>query len=791
MLATPVSSLYPGLWVLALCTLTIWFLNRWFDRVSWLDRAVYLLILSALFGRVLVAGDSLLPLDSLRGEVPFRELVATEPHGNPLHSDLLQLIAPAQGEVRRQLADGRWPLWSSRMGAGMPLLADPQAQALQPLTLAAVLFPVVSAAGVTAALRVFLALLFTGLLLRRQGLGEGPALVGSLAWGLGGFLILWLGWPLANSAVWLPAVLYALARCQDRAGRRDGLLLCAVVSGLLLSGHPETVVYVLAMATLFYLSRRRQLLRSAGTTMAAGASRRTLVSLLLALCLVSPALLPAALYAPQSLRAARLAQDAVIELPAFGTRVVARLLPLVAPNAFGNDRFVHYWGNDNINEDGSGFVGTVCLLLVVLGGSRFLGRRRGNSSESSEGLHRQEGLMWGVVAFCTLVIALPPGLPELLRHLPGGGGSRFYHRLLLPLGFSLVYLAVCELHRWQRPDWPRSGRRFRPLLALAAGGGLLAVILAWGYTNFAHPGDPALLEIFRLGWLRWQVRFLVASSGLLLLAGWSRGGKRWLSYGLAVLVAMELLLIHRPANPPSPQRLAQAVPPSIAYLQEQLARSPPGAGWRLVALGRALPANLASLYGLSDFRTAGPMAPNSVYEVATPLIVGWQGESPIYAYPEHTLYDRLAVRWVLTPPGAELPPPLRLVLRDPSGWVWQRPRPKHRVFLTPEQPSPSWRDGAAGESLDWRGRVENPVPSRLESSIYQDGGWRLLLNGRRQQSVAPQTPSVTASLPAGSHRIALIYRPPGFLLGCLLAALGWAGVFAVALSPPSGRRTAS
>lgn len=786
MLAIPVSSLYPGLWVLGLGALAAWFLNRFFDRVSWLDRAAYGLILAALFGRVLFAGDSLLPLDNLRGEVPFRHLVATEPHGNPLHSDLLQLIAPAQGEVRRQLAAGRWPLWSSRMGAGMPLLADPQAQALQPLTLAAALFSVVSAAGVTAALRVFLALLFTGLLLRRQGLGEGPALVGSLAWGLGGFLLLWLGWPLANSAVWLPAVLYALARCQDRAGRRDGLLLCAVVGSLLLSGHPETVVYVLAMATLFYLFRRRQLLRSSDARLAAGASRRTLVGLLLALCLVSPALLPAALYSPQSLRAARLAEDAAIDLPAFGTRVVARLLPLVAPNAFGNDRFVHYWGNDNINEDGSGFVGTVCLLLVVLGGLRLLWRRRGSLGELSEGLHRQEGLLWGVAGFCILVIALPPGLPELLGALPGGGGSSFYHRLLLPLGFSLVYLAVCELRRWQRP-----GRQVSRLVALAAGCALVAGLLAWGYTSFAFPGDPGRLEIFRLGWLRWQLRFLVASGGLLLLAGWTRSRKGWLPYALAALVAMELLLIHRPANPPSPLRFAQAVPPPIAYLREHLELSPPGAGWRLVAQGRSLPANLASLYGLSDLRTAGPMAPNAVYEMAAPLIAGWQGEAPIYDHPEHPLYDRLAVRWVLTPPGAELPSPLRVVLRDPSGWVWQRPQAKHRVFLTPEQPVPSWRDGAAGESLDWLGRVDNPAPRRLESSLYQDGGWRLLLNGRRQRLAESQLPFVSAQLPVGSHQVALLYRPPGFLLGCLLAALGWAGVFAVALSPPSGRRTVS
>ncbi len=812
MLATFVPDFLPGLWVLALCWLLVWALNRWFDRVSWIHSAVYLSILVALFGRVLFAGDSLLPLDNLRGEVPFRQLVATEPHGNPLQSDLLQLVAPAQAEVRRQLAHGRWPLWSSRMGAGMPLLADPQAQALQPLTLAAAVFPVAKAAGVTAALRVFLALLFTGLLLRRQALGEGAALVGSLAWGLGGFLILWLGWPLANSAAWLPAVLYAVARCQDRAGRRDGLLLSAVVSGLLLGGHPETVAYALALAGLFYFSRRRQSRRGLDADLTAagsialspvsGGGRRVLGAALLALCLTSPALLPAVLYAPQSLRAARLAQDAVSALPAAGVRAVTRLVPLVAPNAFGNDRFVHYWGNDNINEDAAGFIGTVGLLLVALGGLRWLwrgmgrmGHRTGRAPpDPSDRLYPQEGLMWAVAGFCSLVVALPPGLPESLRRLPLGSSSGFHHRLLLPLGFSLVYLAVCELHRWQHRQ--RTGRRLQPLLALAAAGGALAVLLVWAYTTFVFPDDPALLEVFRWGWLRWQLRFLVASGALLWLAGWSRGRKDWLPYGLAVLVAMELLLIHRPANPPSPKRLAFPSPPPLAFLRQEVEQSPPGAGWRLLALDRALPANLASLYGLSDIRTAGPMAPNPVYQATASLITGWQGEAPVYGHPEHPLYDRLAVRWVLTPPEAVLPPPLEVALRHPSGWVWRRPQPRTRLFLTPAEPATRWRrgphqgvaEGAASlESTVWRTSLDNSTPRRLDSSIYQDGGWRLLVDGRRQRSPATQSPFVSARLPAGSHQVALLYRPPGFLLGCLLAALGWTALLAAVLAPHSRR----
>ena len=121
----------------------------------------------------------------------------------------------------------------------MPLLADPQSQAFQPIALAALPLPWPRAAGVMATLRVLLALTFSFLWMRRQGLGEAPALAGALAFGLGGFLILWLGWPMANSAAWLPAVLYGLVRCRQEGGRRDFLLLSLATFALLLGGIPK------------------------------------------------------------------------------------------------------------------------------------------------------------------------------------------------------------------------------------------------------------------------------------------------------------------------------------------------------------------------------------------------------------------------------------------------------------------------------------------------------------------------------------------------------------------------
>jgi hypothetical protein len=793
-------SLLPGLWTAVLGAGLVYLLNRWFDRVRWRDLLVYGALLVALFGRVLFAGDSLLPLDNLRGEVPFRSLAPTSPHGNPVQSDLLLLVAPAQAEVRRALAAGRWPSRSGRMGAGMPLLADPQAQAAQPLTLAAQLFEPARAAGVTAALKVLLALLFTGLWLRRQGLAAAVALAGSLAWGLGGFLLLWLGWPLSSSSAWLPVVLYGVARCQDRGGVRDVALLTAALAGLLLAGHPETIAYAGVLVLLVAWSRRRHPPAPADgdtalatmTSPPARRARRPLwTAAALAFLVTAPGWLPAVLYAPQSVRAQRMASAGTAALPAAAERAVQRLLPVAAPNAFGNDRFVHYWGFSNINEDASGFVGTICLLLVLVGGLRHLGRRvgrrlaRGREPDDGAAPHGwwpQERLMTLVVLASAVAVALPPGLPALLRRLPGGTISSYHHRLLLVLGFGLVYLAVCELERWRAPG-RHPARSWTLILAVGIG----TAVLAWGYLAHPHPTDRELLEVFRLGWLRWQLRFLGAGAALLAIAAWRPGRKRWLPYGVAALLAAELLLIHRPANPPMPPRLVFPVPPPIALLQAETAAAAAGSPVRLVALGRALPPHLASVYGLADIRAAGPMAPAAVVAASAPVIERWQGEAPVYGRPQEPLYDRLGVRWVLAEPGAELPAPLRLVMRDGAASVWERPaaRPIVRLAgsaLEGEAASAASLRIVGASDARWSGLLAAPVPQRLATALYQDGGWRLVIDGVRRPVDAPQL-FVGAPLPAGDHRLDLVYRPPGLLLGGLLAALGCSALLGALLRP--------
>jgi len=280
------SALLPAALVLACGAALVAVLRRWYDAVPWRIAAVFALLLFVLLWPVLAGGKVLLPLGNLVGFPPWRGMAAPEPPTHAIQGDLVHQITPWQAEVRRALADGRWPLWNEDAGAGMPLMGDPQSQVFQPLLVASLPLPLPAAVGATGALRILLAFVGMFVLLRRQGIGEAAALCGSVGYGLSGAVLIWLGWPVANAVAWTPLGLYAVVRCHRDGGRRDGgrrdvALLAAVTAALLLGGHPETILQSGALMGLFLIAfaweRRRSgapvvpfLLRCGGAVVLAG-----------------------------------------------------------------------------------------------------------------------------------------------------------------------------------------------------------------------------------------------------------------------------------------------------------------------------------------------------------------------------------------------------------------------------------------------------------------------------------------------------------------------------------------
>jgi hypothetical protein len=779
-------NLLPGLYLAFLAVLLGWALRRFWDPVPLRVWAVFGLVLILLLSPALFGGKVLLPLDILPGIAP----PGSEIRGNPLQLDLVTQIVPAMAQVRREVGAGEWPLWNPLAGAGMPLLADPQSQVLQPLVLLAFPLPLPEAVGVIAGEKLLVALVFFFLLLRRQGMPEMAALFGSLSYGMGGFLLLWLGWPISNTAALLPLVLYAIGMTDERGARRDFLLLGIAAFAVLTAGHPETILYGVIVSVLFagarLLARRENRGRLLGRWAATGA---------IAFGLAAPALLPLIRYLPQTHREEMVARrnERVLRDPVFAGWESAgagkRLTSVVAPAAFGDSRA--YWGEMNVNEDASAFVGTAALLAALV--AFVPGARR----------FPQERLFLVLAAVALLVIARPPGLPRLLTALPLLDRSpTFHHRIALILAFSLAYLAACTVERWRAGE----GRR----VAVAVCAVLLGALLLWGYQAWPPPANiPAEVAVAR-----------GIQLGALLIAALSLSAFRQRALAVpAVLAVLELFLLFGKANSALPRSWFYPETPAVAFLRENLGKA------RFVGIGNRLRPNASVLYDLPDIRISNPVKPYLYTRLLAPVSHSVRDINDLLVRPEHSLYHLLGARYVVTPPKIrprrEERRFLRPVLRDRTTWIYERTRVLPVLFLPAAAETPGGRDWAAwvGENPDFAARaLVEPSPGRpdrwsavdpagsgldllplgpahlaararlgeerlLATSVYQDGGWRLLVDGRPRESVLANGLFVAAWLPAGEHRVDVVYRPPGFLFGMLLAALAIAGAVVGAVTP--------
>ncbi len=858
-------ALRPGLWTAGVAALSLWALRRWWEAPPWRVTAVLAAAVVAVLGPMLFGGALMLPLGMVANFPPWRGLPPSEAGFNPLQHDLVMQIVPGQAAVREVTGAGEWPLWNPWLAAGQPLLADPLSQPFQPLVLAGRPLPLGEALTATAALTLFAALVGTFLLLRRQGMGAVAATAGSLGWGLGGWMLHWLGWHQATVGAWLPWLLYAMVMSGERGARRDFVLLGAVTAALLVSGHPETSLYVLLAGGAFGAVRaarggredgprpsRRPLrgLLGAGRSLRWRLLARQAAAGAVALAVASPVLLPFQEYLPQMVRyqrveAGRAALQAqgpwrgwrtADERRASAAAAELRLAATAAPGAFGAFWAGGYWGESNPNEDATGFVGSALLLLALL--ALWPARRR----------LPQERFFLVVWLLGLAILARPPPLLPLLEALPGFGHSpRHHQRVLMLVGFAVGWLGAAVLERWRRGDGP-------PRAGVAAAVAAAGALVTWTYLG--HPNPQRAAEVLpagpRLAWWLAALAALAATALVLLVrrrapapasgaatsppslagppaaaAGRAHAVARWLPLLVPLAVAGELLLLHLPLHPPAPARLFY--PPTeagrflAARLPEVGATVAGGGFGRFTGIGPIYPANTAVLAGLMDVRSSGPAQPAAFSWLTERLKAPDTEYGDVLARGDAPVLDLLAVRYVMAWPDAPLPPPARAVLETPALRLYERPGALPLVFLPA---SAEAYDPGRGSWIDWllahdayaerslvhyhpRGlptwRAAAPAASRigavtlrparlavdldlaeerlLATTIYQDDSWHLLADGRPVEAVRANGPFVGAWLPAGTARVEALYRPRGFVAGCLLAALGLAAALAWGIRP--------
>jgi hypothetical protein len=308
----------------------------------------------------------------------------------------------------------------------------------------------------------------------------------------------------------------------------------------------------------------------------------------------------------------------------------------------------------------------------------------------------------------------------------------------------------------------------------------------------------------------------VAATGIILMMrGGSERRARALPILLLVLVAAELLVIHGPANPSLPRDTFFPTTPAIAFIQQQ------ADGARMVGLVDQLLPNGAGVYGLADIRVSNPLKPQAYVTAVGPVSVSSLTTEHIISVVEHPIFQLLGVRWVLSPPGFKRIHGLRLAFHDPAARVFERRRSLPLLFLPESAEIPGampWTEWIA-KNPDFAARaLVSPVRGRpaawtasrpqdstlqilvqqparfaarallaedrlLATSVYQDGGWHLLLDGEPHPTFAANGPFLAAWLPAGEHRMEMIYRAPGLIPGLMLAALALTALAGWLLGP--------
>ncbi|HVS16109.1 MAG TPA: YfhO family protein [Thermoanaerobaculia bacterium] len=809
----------PGLMVAALFAGLLLLLRRFFDPVPWRVAAVFGLLVAALFGSVLFLGRVLLPLDLLADSSPWKDLPPISARALPLQWDLIQDQAAFRAEHRRQVARGEWPLFNPRVGAGEPFLGNASAQHGHPLVLLSDLLPARAAPAMLAASKVLLCLVFTFLLLRRWGVAEPAALGGALAYGLSGFVFVQLGWVHTHSAAALPLLLYGVERAVVLRGPRDRALLGVATGWALLGGHPETIVYTLIAGSIVGVARwsstseglpwpRR--LDRAGALVAAAT-----LGGMLAAPIVGPIVFRLDDSQRATLNRVRIANirsgvqsDGVTPRERLG-RFVRRAIPVAAPLAQGSERFGPSWGHASYFQEGTAFVGSATLLSALLGVAA-VRRRSWFPGERSALLLAGLGLLF---------FTQPPGLVRLMVEVPilrmSGSENR---RMALLMCFGLAVVAACAWDRVMRHGLRRD--------AGVAAAGCLLVVVGWSYLAHGHPENPPPAERVRLGYLLLQTSVIAGFAVALLTRPGGLGGRRrvlvWL---FPVLAAGELVLFHAPLSPGMPASHFFPDRPSIDFLRRNLGTH------RMVGIDGAFRPAYPLVTGLADLRSSSPLQPASFQAAIAPLRASRFSQRFVVA--DHPLLDLLSVRYAVTVPGVELAPPLRAVFRG-NLTVWERPAPINLVFLPNGARLPDgsgWRQlhevqsfrqrvvvdhipetAVAGDApRAWRSARprENRVlsleqtparirvtarlaaPALLASSLFQDGGWQVLVDGRRVERARVNGLFVGAWLPAGEHRVDLVYRPRGFVSGCLLASLAivaWVAWSARAVRPQAHDR---
>jgi hypothetical protein len=276
-------------------------------------------------------------------------------------NDLTFTLLPHHLSIARTLSTyGHLPMWDSRGFGGRPMVGNPQAGAFYPPVWPVWFSGMPSAYGWLTVAHLFWGAIGVYVLLRSAGQGRWAATVGAGTYGASPYLLAHVSeghYPHTWAACWYPWAFWALA--ELRAGRSRGFLILPLVLALtFLTGHPQEWFLLIISLTSWELLRAIETGRRRGLRAAVVKLVSFLGVLALSLGLSGIDALPQYAVRPWLLRQTQ--PGLGIELPRRYHLQALNGFQLLSPRALGAP--ADYFGDDNYWET----VLSVGLFALVL-----------------------------------------------------------------------------------------------------------------------------------------------------------------------------------------------------------------------------------------------------------------------------------------------------------------------------------------------------------------------------------------------------------------------------------------
>jgi hypothetical protein len=651
--------------------------------------------------------------------------------------DVMFQLAPWAEQVHDQWRALHVPLWNDLAGCGMPLLANMQSAALSPLRLFTIPLPLTYALTAEAAMKILIALTFTFLYCRRR-YGEGPSIIGAIAFGFGTFILSWLHYPIGASAAFLPAVLYAIDLLAEQWTFARFVFAAALGPLLLSQGHPESVAHIAFIATAYALAT------------APRAWKRLAAAAIVSALLAAPILAPLVEALPLTERYQDLQRTSHRDGTAFSD--FPSLALLVHPRMYGVHPGV-FWG-PAVTEAVSGFCGILGIaawfgmLWVRLRGLAVSRLRGDDAHRATEqpGNCAAEWFYLVATAVLFLWLADTPLISIPLRDL---FSIALNARLRLPFSFFVAIQSAALVHHCggQAILPVRTGRIACPPLFVAIGAGASALAYVMLRTHFPDPGERHFALVT-----------LIPSVAVLVVAALFR--KR--PFVIALAVYVELFATSAAWNPV--QRGTELYPrtPMIDALLKLQAKEP----YRIAGIGAPLFPNLNVPFGLADVRTHDPMA-SGRYMHLLRTTRNWDRKAYYEKWndADSPLLDFLNARWILAEPGVNITR-FRLVYDGKDGRIFENPHAMPRFFSHDANVAiTKWR----GDSYELR--VNAPREAEVASSVAYWPGWRVTLNGHALKPRILYGAFLGFTIPPGAGTVRVRFVPLSFWGGVAVSLL--------------------